>query len=149
MNSSLDEVIGRTILPPAVIADEPWAARAERPAPRGDLLLARGGVVAMLDATLATCGLALGYLARYTLHLGHLHGVIAPVSPVTFALLGAVAVALTLLELGRNGVYRRPFGRNGLDGCLAVVRAATVAMAAVIVTSTALREQSVARLAYI
>ena len=103
----------------------------------------------MLDVVLAASGLTLGYLARYALHVGGLHEVLAPVHPMVLAFLGAVGTALTICALGRTGLYRRRPGPTGLHGYLAIAQAATVAMAAVMVTGAALQGQDISRLAYV
>jgi exopolysaccharide biosynthesis polyprenyl glycosylphosphotransferase len=151
MDSVKEGIIDRSGPLSTALAGEPWTSVAlgERAAPRGDLLLARRWAVVMLDVVLAASGLALGYLARYALHVGGLHEVMAPVHPVVLACLGAVGTALTVCELGRTGLYRRRLGPGGLDGYLAVAQAATVAMAAVMVTSAGLQEHAISRLAYV
>lgn len=146
--------------PPVSALNTRWpAARRERTAlpatlappttvERRDILLARGGAILAFDSVLALIGAALGYGARYVLRVGGLHQTIAPIHPLTLALLGCVVISLTVLELARAGAYRRSLGASGLTAFLSVPRAVTVASAVVIVASAALQEQNVSRLVY-
>lgn len=101
-----------------------------------------------LDAVLVASGLALAYMVRYVWRLGGIHEKIMPVRPHILALLGAVAFALTILELTRRGSYRDRMGKSRLDSYLSVVSAATIAIAVVTVAGAALQEYSVSRLIY-
>lgn len=101
-----------------------------------------------MDIALCIVGIALAYIARYVLRIGGLHQTIVPIPLFTATLLGAGAVTLTVLELAREGVYRRSLSMSPFDGYLAVLRAVTIAVATVIVISAALQEQTISRLTY-
>ncbi len=151
MKAGADVVVSPS---PAPSVDARWtAAPQERPVPSTGVkqrgaFLARGEATFVLDCLLATLGAALGYSMRYVLRVGGLHQTIAPIPPVTLAVLGLVAVTLTVLELARSSAYRRSLGASGLSQYLAVLRAVTVAVAVIIVASAAVQEQNVSRLVY-
>jgi len=117
-------------------------------ATRREPLLSRGAVRAASDALAAVTGFALAYAARYAWHIGGIHEIVYQIPLALAALLGFLAVGLTVFELARGGTYRRLAGGN-LDGGLAVARAVTTAMAIVIVLGAVLQQTSVSRLAYI
>ncbi|HZS86078.1 MAG TPA: sugar transferase [Chloroflexota bacterium] len=128
----------------------PWKAVTDPVVPRTSdtPLLARPWLVCAVDAALAAGGFALGYVLRYIWHLGGLHETLAPVPVTMLCLLGALAVALTLMELARTGAYRRRLSVTTMDAYLNSGFAVTVAMAVVIVAGASLQQGAVSRLAY-
>jgi exopolysaccharide biosynthesis polyprenyl glycosylphosphotransferase len=124
-------------------ASAPWRAASGRTP-----LLNRGWARCALDASMAALGFALGYAARYAWHIGGIHEIVYPIPLALALLLGAVAVALTVLDLARGGTYRRLAG-GPMDGALTAGRAVTAAMAVVIVLGAVSQQTSVSRLAYI
>lgn len=152
MDSGADVIVSPPL--PSVHGAEHWqrgspATRARYSAAAdGAIFLARSDVLLALDITLSILGLALAYIARYVLRIGGLHQTIVPIPVMTASLLGIGAVVLTVLELARAGAYRRSLSMSAFDGYVAVLRAVTIAMAAVIVTSAALQEQTISRLTY-
>jgi len=133
---------------PVAAPRDPWAATSAARLARPGALLDRVPVRAACDAAAAGVGFALGYALRYALRVGGIHEITAPIPVALAALLGAVAVALTMADLARGGAYRR-LSSGALDGAFAVGRAATVAMAVVIILGAALQQVSVSRIAYV
>jgi len=114
---------------------------------RREPLLARPSFRVALDGSTAAVGFLLGYAARYVFRLGGIHEHIIPLHAGTLVALCLTAVAITLFELSRAGLYRRSVGAG--IGYVAALRSVSMAMAVVIVASAALQEQNVSRLAYI
>lgn len=112
-----------------------------------ELLLARPSFLVAVDGVAAAMGFLLGYAARYVFRLGGIHEHIIPLHAGTVAALCLTAVAVTLCELARAGLYRRSVGAG--IGYVAALRSVSMAVAVVIVASAALQEHNVSRLTYI